>query len=400
MRAIAHERADAEIPPDESRTAQHRLADWYAARTAAAATVAFQGIQRLPEQAAWAMKSDQQYTDQAEALKWLDSERANLMATVLDCAAHGPRSHAWLIADALRPYLQLRVDVTAWRAIPQAGLDAARAEGDAIGQAAAYLSLGSSGRWRATYDEALAQFEAGARLARRVGWQGGLATIYNNASILRLEQRDASAAADLLQQAVPRGGQPCPGQQRPRRLREAIEQIERALSLPLPSTRTGVPLNNLANLHRLLGDLDTAQRYATEAMAEYRRADSAQGEAIVHDTFALIARDRGALDAALELAQTAYALLQPTPTPRFVIDVLNTIGTVHTEQNRPAEAVDWHQRAIETNHGLVRYQDIQATSGWRPRTGGSATTRRPKPTLAKRSSSPATPDSACGRGTR
>ncbi|MEV6965094.1 BTAD domain-containing putative transcriptional regulator [Hamadaea sp. NPDC051192] len=376
LRAIAHERAEAEISPDESRSAQHRLADWYAARSAAAATVAFPGIQRLPEQAAWAMKSDQQYADQAEALRWFDTERANLMATVLDCAADGPRSHAWLIADAMRPYLQLRVDVTAWTTVARAGLDAARAEGDAIGQAAALLSLGSSGRWSASYDEALAQLDAGARLAREAGWPGGLATIYNNAAILRLEQRDASAAADLFQQAAQLyeeiGDQS--GLSRAvgnlalvskdlGRLREAIEYIERALSLPWRSTGAGVPLNNLANLHRLLGDLDTAHRYATEALVEYRREDSAQGEAVVHDTFALIARDRGDLDTALDLAQTAYALLQPTPIPRFVIDVLNTMGTVYTEQNRPAEALDWHRRAVETNNGQVRYQDIQAHLG-------------------------------------
>ena len=84
------------------------------------------------------------FAGHADALDWLETERANLVTTVTWAAGHGPREAAWLIADAMRGYFWMRRYAADWLAVAEAGLAAAGGQaddGEPRAMAAAHISL-------------------------------------------------------------------------------------------------------------------------------------------------------------------------------------------------------------------------------------------------------------------
>jgi tetratricopeptide (TPR) repeat protein len=265
--------------------------------------------------------------------------------------------------------------MTDWLAAAYAALSAAEADQDPGGMAAR-LSLGDSGRWRAMHDESIRHYEAALPLCRAAGWSGGLAAAYNNVAILLLERREARLAAGYLREAaqVYREMGDLRGVSRAvanlalvskdlGRLREAVGHVKGALAFSGQFDGRAIALNNLANLHRLLGEFDAAIEYGTLAIEEHRRQGNWQGEAVVLDTQAQIHRDRGAIDLALALVERARRLIAQGPSPRLLSDFLNTLGSLQALAGRPEQALATHREALEANQGQIRVQEIQARAG-------------------------------------
>lgn len=96
------------------------------------------------------------------------------------------------------------------------------------------------------------------------------------------------------------------------RLRDAIGQLRRANALSPDRNGEGTRLNNLGNIHRLLG------------------------EATALDTQAQVHRDRGDIEHAYELALQAQSLLEESGSPpRYAGEVLTTLGSLHVLMGRP-----------------------------------------------------------------
>src|SRR5439155_21522613 len=130
LRLYAQERLAAEDGDTEREAARRRLFDHYLSTVDAAARLLYPEKLRLPLPAVGAVPPPAGFDDHASALGWLDAERPNLVAAILDAAEHGPRSATWLLADALRGYFYLRMYTVDWLAVARAGLAAARGEGE------------------------------------------------------------------------------------------------------------------------------------------------------------------------------------------------------------------------------------------------------------------------------
>jgi DNA-binding SARP family transcriptional activator len=126
-------------PTDDECAAQNRVIAAHLATADQAARLLYPHLTRLPMPGGDATENP--FETPADALRWLDAERVNLVPTIEYAAAHGPRAAAWLLADTLRGYFSLTMRVSDWRRSAQAALTAARTEGSDEARSSAHLSL-------------------------------------------------------------------------------------------------------------------------------------------------------------------------------------------------------------------------------------------------------------------
>jgi DNA-binding SARP family transcriptional activator len=101
LRHYARERAFSELGAAERDAALRRLFGWYVESARAASTLLNPELVRLPAPVETGGRRVE-FAAAADAMRWLDAERENLLAAVESAAAHGPRDAAWALADALR----------------------------------------------------------------------------------------------------------------------------------------------------------------------------------------------------------------------------------------------------------------------------------------------------------
>src|SRR6266542_3866570 len=142
LRLYALQRTEHDDDQAQRQAATLRLLGWYLHTADAAARLLHSAIVRLPLPPAEAGLPPAGFDQYADALAWMDAERANLGAAVAHAAEHGPEPLAWLLADALRGYLVLRRHMVDWLAIAHAALTAATSADDQPAQATAHFSLG------------------------------------------------------------------------------------------------------------------------------------------------------------------------------------------------------------------------------------------------------------------
>jgi DNA-binding SARP family transcriptional activator len=149
LRRYAKERGKDEDSEQERDAAFDRLIRFYLQTTNAAAEHLYPQLLRLttlPDPAPGV------FAGSPEALAWLDGERPNLVAAVQMAHKLGRAELAWLLADALRGYFNLRRHMSCWFAVAHTAV--AAAEHHPMPQAAAHMSLGRAYQCLAHYPEA------------------------------------------------------------------------------------------------------------------------------------------------------------------------------------------------------------------------------------------------------
>lgn len=334
--------------------AAQRLYDWYVDATRAAVTLLYPHMLFLPHPACAAG-----FADHAKALAWLDEERPNLLAAV----THGPPRAAWLLADALRGYLMARMHTVDWLTIAEAGLAAARADGDLKAQAAARLSLGDVHQRLSQYPRAVDHYTLGLDLARQAEWLDGQAALLRNLGNVYWPLGRLGDAAEHYRQALAlyeQTGQ-LAGQalsvgslglasRHLGRLAEAAAHLGRALVLfrQIGSrSAEAACCGNLGEVHHDLGRFDHAIDHLTRSLELYRETGDRGGEADTLRVLAAVHRDTGADQRAFELARAALDLAADIGDRRVEANALNTLAGVHERLGRHDQAVDGHLRALD-----------------------------------------------------
>ncbi|ACZ86586.1 AfsR/SARP family transcriptional regulator [Streptosporangium roseum] len=388
LRQYAGELARQEDDSESRHEAAERLGAWYLARAAWAAEIAYPSITRLPALEAVVRQPAVQAPDEhagrspdgrGAAADWLRDERANLIAIAVHAAEHGPRHHAWLIADALRGHLFQHIDIADCVAVAEAALRAATAEGEPSGLATAQLCVGAAAQLRSDYGQARAAYAAAARYSEQAGWPQGVSAAHNNAASACHDQGELQPAVDHLDVALRINRDIGNVYGETNALSNlgtmhlelgALGEAERYLrhAVALHRTLRGSPLssslNELATVRRLLGHLDEALALATEALAHDRASGLPVPEVKSLATLAEIHRDAGRLGPALDHAIAAHDLAESTHHVYALCTAANVLGTVRTLGERYGEAADAHQRALElaTEAGM-RYMRVRALLG-------------------------------------
>ncbi|MGY0235193.1 BTAD domain-containing putative transcriptional regulator [Longispora urticae] len=339
LRRYAEERV-ADDPEREAAT--RRLHDWYLHSADAAAQQLYSGATRLTlPPAPTPVRLD------TDALTWLESERANLVAAIRHTAEHGPREYSWRIADTLRGYLYHRRHAVDWLAGAQAALDAAVAEDDGLARAAMLLSLGVARYVTNDPELATEHYRAALDLAVAAGWSHGTATITNNLGDLLYDQGDLRGAYRYLTEAV-----------------ALAEEVLRGDPTDGQRASGAIALTNLADAARSLGRLDEAGALLDRALVQLDVSGTVNGAGHTLTVLGRLLCDRGEHAAALDRAAGALPSIVAQHAPEFEANALVVIGDAHRGLGDPGRATEAYRSALavaeEVEH---RYGQAEALLG-------------------------------------
>jgi DNA-binding SARP family transcriptional activator/Tfp pilus assembly protein PilF len=360
LRHYARSLADAEDGQTGIAAAIHRLSEFFLDATSAAADLLYLETVRLPAPPAPARpRSAAPFADHTQALAWLDTERANLVALVHATAAHGPRPAAWQLADNLRGYFHLRRHLDDYLAV--AGSAVRAAQGQPAPLASAHLSFGAAHNAQGHTGPAIAHFTTALTLAEQAGWPEGQAAALNNLGMVHSQ-------TGRHRQAAPRFTQAAEVFARAGRLigqaicldnlgivRRELGELEPAAALHQEAIRlhrqTGFPLahatalTNLAAVYHDLGRLDEARRHYSEALALHRQTGNRDRQAICLYGMAELHCSTGRHEESVGPARQALTLAQEIGDRRTEANATMTLATIEEHQRQYASALDRYRHA-------------------------------------------------------
>lgn len=277
----AAERGREEDTREQRDAGMCRLLSWYL-DTAIAATGALETGKhlqrdRVPPDAAM------DFADHDAGLAWCEAERANLLIAVEIAAARGLHDLSWRLADGLWPFYHLRKYWTDWEIAYRLGLKAARAAGNARGEASMLTGLGVLFCQRERLDEALDHLGKARSL-----WQG----------------------------------------------------TDDEIGL-------GRALNNLGIALASRGRYDEAIEHLRDALRIRRHMGYQYGEAVLSGNLAEAYRRAGRLHEALAMARRSLALLEATGGRFQQATGLNCTGDILRDLGRHREAIDNFRLALD-----------------------------------------------------
>ena len=249
IRLFARERADAEEPAADREAALGRLLDHYLRVTRGAASLVFPGTPAGTLDA---------LTDPAAAVAWLEDERANLVAAVVQggqSANPEVAGSAAALAVALHQFLEPRGHIEDLIAVDTAGLGAAERLGDRACQARLLHGLGVAHFYLHALDDAVKYLTDSLTLSRESGDLDGQVRAINHLGILDGELGEYDRAAERFKESL-----------------RIAEQLGNVVSCAAMHA-------NIGFAYRLAGRLDEAIRYCRSAVRLARRHAATQIEA-------------------------------------------------------------------------------------------------------------------------
>ncbi|MFE9575504.1 ATP-binding protein [Nocardia sp. NPDC006044] len=310
----------------EAATAVQRLLDYYR-RTAAAAD---QWLTRRPRSAEGDRTPGalvREFDDAAQALAWMRSERANLLACIEYTAGHDPARMVDL-TEALAELLEREGPWSSAQRLHRRAVAAAEHIGNRLGQANALTNLGALQWQTGNYDQATDLLWQARVLYRENGYPIGEADTLANLGGFFRYAGDSGQAADLLRQA---------------------RTLYRENDHPVGEAGT---LVRLGGLLRDDGDYRQAADLIQQALILFRETGSTLGEADALGFLGSVRRETGDYRQAADLFQRATTLFQESGHRRSEARWVGNLGLVCRDTGDYGQATDLIQQA------LALFQDI------------------------------------------
>ncbi len=237
----------------------------------------------------------EQFRGPADALAWLDAERANLVSAVATTATTRPRT-AFTLATCLSVFLRQRRQFNDAITTGYLALDAARHVGDRNSEGLALDNLGLALRNLRRFDEAITAHDQAADIFRETSDRHREGTALNNLGIallgVRLFEEAITAhdqAADIFRETSDRHGEGTTLNNLGNALldvrlfEEAITAHDQAADIFRETSDRhgeGTALNNLGNALQGVGQFDTAIAAYNQAADIFRETDDRHSEGI------------------------------------------------------------------------------------------------------------------------
>ncbi|MFD3504697.1 tetratricopeptide repeat protein [Streptomyces sp. NPDC058676] len=256
----------------------------------------------------------ERFGDRAQALAWLDEERAGLVAAVGWAREERFAYTAVLLALHLREYLSWRRYFDDWIAVAEVAREAAQGAGDRLGEALAWNSLGLAIQEVGRVGEAIEAHTRARDLYQAAGDQHRQATAWNN---LGLALRKAS------------------------RTEEAIEAHTRARDLCQAAGDLhgeSMAWNNLGLALREVGRTEEAIEAHTRARDLYQTAGDRHRESTAWNNLGLALRRASRTEEAIEAYAKSLELRREFEDWYGEGRTLHNLACAHETARRPAEA--------------------------------------------------------------
>ncbi|MGM1057940.1 BTAD domain-containing putative transcriptional regulator [Saccharothrix sp. Mg75] len=270
--------------PTQVRTsALKRMLDWFLASSGVAAHELDPQTSPVPPLAGMSATAVS-LNGQAEALKWLSDERANLVAAVSLAVRHGFHDHAWRISANFHEAYDRSGYYEDFLISHRVALKAATALGDLEAISGTHSNLGMVLYRLERYVEARDHFHAGVEIAERIGAQEIQLICNHNLAGIHLALGEIASAIALY--------------------RSTLEAVRKS------GYRDGeaYALNELANAYRKAEQDDLALGHYYEALEIRRSIRHLRGVATTLTNLGTLHLSRGELDLALLRLGEALAL--------------------------------------------------------------------------------------------
>lgn len=339
-----------------------RFCDWYLHSVDAAVQQLFSHALRLPLPSTAPPGALRFHTGFA-AREWLDAERSNLLALIRHCAEHGPGPVAWLLTDALRGVFERLRHTVEWIAASDAGLVAARREGDDQAAVAMLHSAAHASFTVCRYSEAVGYLSEAGDLARRIGWQTAELAVVGDLGTVQYERGELVSSGSMMKRAlrlpeqlgmaaqvVNRRSNLCYVQWRMGLLRKVVRNGLWALELARRAGHLSVQASIQDILGRACGDLgmpDQAMKHLRIALDISRDTGYRKSEISVNLRVALIeAVDHGRPDEGRARSEVALAHARDIADPLAETEAINTVAAIRAHLGHHDEAAELYDRSL------------------------------------------------------
>ena len=313
--------ADLETP-QARQSALTRLLDFYLQASALAMDLVYPAERHRRPKLAPSASELPAFAREADALEWLDAERASLVAVAVYAAEQGWPSHAIQFSDMLHRYLDTAAQFPDGIAVYSGALGAARACGDAAAEAMALLNLGGVELRQGRYQSGTSYYDQALPLLRQEGNQPGEARALANLGLARLLQGNPEQAADFLNRSL---------------------ALYSALGDRVGEARA---LGNLGFAALRQGRYSQAAGYLRRSLDLSRQAGDKGGEARVLANLGEIELNRGNYRQAAGDFGEVLILWRQLGDRTSEADTLASLGLVELRQERYAEAAGYLRQAL------------------------------------------------------
>lgn len=323
VRVHARHHAEMQTEGLTSLNATIRMVTWYVTRAVAADLIIHPLRPHVGPLYAADHQRDAVFSNEQDAMSWLERERANLHAVVDHAWEHALYDLAWQMCEALWGLFLRTRRYSDWIATQTIGIASAEQCGNQRAEARLRSQLGFAYAKLSRYDEAVAENMRALELADAIGDNQGRATALSQLGRAALGTQQLSSALRYFQQA-----------------RDVHEELGRPRGIALNRRRIG-------NVLTRMGDLDAAVvelRASADAMSslgdQHQYVRSLQFLGTAHQ----LAGRHDLADAAVQEAWTVVAELD---SPYYRAEVLAQVGEMAEQRGDRATARDAYRKAEE-----------------------------------------------------
>ncbi|TCO41582.1 DNA-binding SARP family transcriptional activator [Kribbella antiqua] len=265
---------------------------------------------------------------ETDAIAWFDSERSTFVPAIRAAAQNGLHDHAWRIASAWAPYLDMRAGFDDWNSSHQQGLLSAMACGDRHGEAIMHRNLGQLALYQDDWDNAWRHFNEAVRAFAEVGDRIGEGVAAVGLGTWLRERGDQAAGLAQYEKAI-----------------EAFVEVGNANGEALARTAA-------ANVWLARGDTVTAGRYLAQAFLLGVRLGDNHREAKVRRRIAALRARQGRYDQAVRQLQNALAIFNGMGDDHCAAYTRAELGHALMERGEVAAARKMLLDSIDIGHRL------------------------------------------------
>ncbi len=330
LRLFARELAAERHSDAERAAALTRALTWYVATTLQTDRLLRPGDPRLADAARALQAQGQRFATVPEALRWLEQERANLVAATHQAAATPgvPSDIAIKLAQALIGFFIVRGYWLDWVQVNQMALALARTVGDRAAMAQAYRDLGVAHEMRGQYEQAQSFLRRGLTIFRALDNRSGQAAILTSLGIIHHRRGKYAEATKCYQESL------------------AIHQAT--------GNRhgTAIDLNNLGMAYWRQQDHANAMACYAEGLSLFRQLNEQRGQAAILTNLGEIHAVEGRLAEAVACHQESLAITRTVGDRQAEAHALDNLGTVHLRLQDATSALAYHQQSLVLNRQL------------------------------------------------